>query len=41
MNEKLQIQQLSNERDKVSQELESVGLNKEKLVVAAHTEGER
>ena len=41
MNEKLRSQQLSNELDKLSQELERVGLDKEKLVAAEHSQGER
>ncbi|XP_064623773.1 girdin-like isoform X2 [Lineus longissimus] len=40
VNEKIRSQQLSNELDKLSQDLEKVGLNKEKILMAESTEGE-
>ncbi len=39
--EKIATQQLSNELEKLTQELERVGLNREKLVAAEHAQDER
>ncbi len=39
--EKIQTQQLSNELEKLTQELEKVGLNREKLVAAEQAQDER
>ena len=41
VNEKIRSQQLNNELEKLSQELERVGLNREKLVAASQSEDDR
>ena len=41
VNEKIRSQQLSNELEKLNGELERVGINKEKLVMAEHSQDER
>ena len=39
--EKISTQQLSNELEKLTQELEKVGLNREKLIAAEQAQDER
>ena len=41
VNEKIHTQQLSNELEQLTHELEKVGLNKEKLIAAEHAHDER
>lgn len=41
VNEKIKSQNLSNDFDKLTQELERVGINKEKLVMADHRQDEK
>ena len=41
MNEKIKTQQLNNEMEKLSTDLERVGIKKEKLKMAEQTQGER
>lgn len=41
VNEKIKSQNLNNDFDKLTQELERVGINKEKLVMADHRQDEK
>ena len=41
MNEKIKTQELSNELEKFKQDLEKVGINKDKLVMATQARDER
>ena len=41
MNEKIKSQNLSNDFDKLTQELERVGINREKLVMTDHRQDEK
>ena len=41
VNEKIHTQQLSNELEQLTQELDKVGLNKDKLIAAEHAHDER